>query len=119
MMRVISAPNDTASHVENRVGDSAANPYLYIAAQTVSGLDGILNKVDPGPVSEDPYAADVPQLPTSLADAVDEGLVLVRRNLCWELADIVYMDVQPTEAARSLAARVAALRAGLFVWRRV
>ncbi|MBN9618971.1 MAG: glutamine synthetase [Actinobacteria bacterium] len=71
MMRVISAPNDTASHVENRVGDSAANPYLYIAAQTVSGLDGILNEVDPGPVSEDPYAADVPQLPTSLADAVD------------------------------------------------
>jgi glutamine synthetase len=71
MMRVISAPHDQASHVENRVGDSAANPYLYIAAQVAAGLDGILNKTDPGPISEDPYAAQVPQLPTSLADAVD------------------------------------------------
>lgn len=71
MMRVISAQNDPASHVENRVGDSAANPYLYIAAQVASGLDGVLNKIDPGPISEDPYAADVPQLPTSLAAAID------------------------------------------------
>lgn len=71
MMRVISAPNDSASHVENRVGDSAANPYLYIAAQAAAGLDGIVNKTSPGPISNDPYAADVPQLPTSLADAVD------------------------------------------------
>ncbi|MEH1017717.1 glutamine synthetase family protein [Micromonospora sp. CPCC 206060] len=71
MMRVISEPNDPASHVENRVGDSAANPYLYIAAQAAAGLDGVLNKTDPGPISEDPYAADVPQLPTSLSDAIE------------------------------------------------
>ncbi|WP_340538832.1 glutamine synthetase family protein [Nocardioides sp. GXZ039] len=71
MMRVISAPGDVASHVENRVGDSAANPYLYIAAQAAAGLDGIANRTDPGPISDDPYAADVPQLPTSLAEAVD------------------------------------------------
>lgn len=71
MMRVISATNDPSSHVENRVGDSAANPYLYIAAQVASGLDGVLNKIDPGPPSENPYSADVEQLPTSLADAVD------------------------------------------------
>lgn len=72
MMRVISAPNDLASHVENRVGDSAANPYLYIAAQAAAGLDGILHKTDPGPLSEDPYSADVPALPQSLAAAIDE-----------------------------------------------
>lgn len=71
MVRVISAPGDPASHVENRVGDSAANPYHYVAAQVVCGLDGITNKTDPGPISDDPYAADVPQLPTSLADAID------------------------------------------------
>ncbi|MGW0037590.1 glutamine synthetase family protein [Gordonia sp. NPDC003376] len=70
MMRVISAPNDSASHVENRVGDSAANPYLYIASQAVAGLDGMLNKIDPGPVSEDPYTADVERLPATLAEAV-------------------------------------------------
>ncbi|MCR5978042.1 glutamine synthetase [Gordonia jinghuaiqii] len=71
MMRVISAPGDVASHVENRVGDSAANPYLYIASQAAAGLDGILNRTDPGPVSDDPYSADVPQLPGSLAESID------------------------------------------------
>jgi glutamine synthetase len=71
MMRVISAPGDPSSHVENRVGDSAANPYLCMAAQAAAGLDGILNKTEPGPLSEDPYSQDVAQLPTTLADAID------------------------------------------------
>ena len=57
--------------MENRVGDSAANPYLYIAAQAAAGLDGILSKTEPGPLSEDPYSEDVPQLPTTLAEAID------------------------------------------------
>ncbi|SFO24895.1 L-glutamine synthetase [Pseudonocardia ammonioxydans] len=70
MMRVISAPGDKASHVENRVGEAAANPYLYMASQVVAGLDGIVNQTSPGPLSEDPYTADVTQLPTSLSDAV-------------------------------------------------
>lgn len=71
MMRVISAPNDVASHVENRVGDPAANPYLYIAAQAAAGLDGILNKTEPGVMAEDPYAQDVAQLPTTLEEALE------------------------------------------------
>jgi glutamine synthetase len=71
MMRVISAPGDPSSHVENRVGEPSANPYLYLAAQAESGLDGILHKIDPGPISDDPYAADVDRLPQTLAAAVD------------------------------------------------
>jgi glutamine synthetase len=71
MVRVISSPGDETSHIENRVGEPAANPYLYIAAQVLSGLDGVTNKTDPGPISEDPYATDRPTLPTSLAEAVD------------------------------------------------
>lgn len=70
MMRVISAPHDPSSHVENRVGEPSANPYLYIAAQAAAGLDGVLHKTDPGPMSDDPYATDAEQLPTSLADAL-------------------------------------------------
>jgi glutamine synthetase len=71
MVRVISWPGDEASHIENRVGEPAANPYLYIASQVLSGLDGVTNKTDPGPISEDPYATDRPTLPTSLAEALD------------------------------------------------
>lgn len=71
MMRVISAAGDPSSHVENRVGDSGANPYLYLASQAAAGLDGVLNKIEPGPISEDPYAAEVAQLPQSLGEALD------------------------------------------------
>ncbi|GEL18717.1 glutamine synthetase family protein [Pseudonocardia asaccharolytica] len=89
MMRVISAPNDPASHVENRIGEPSANPYLYIAAQAAAGLDGVLNKIDPGPLSDDPYAADATQLPTSLADALTalDGDEFFRRKFGAQFVD--------------------------------
>ncbi len=73
MIRVLSGgPDDRASHVENRIGEPAANPYLYLAAQVVAGLDGIERGLDPGSPSVDPYAeTDKALLPTTLADAVD------------------------------------------------
>lgn len=71
MIRVIGSPGDSATHVENRVGEPAANPYLYIAAQVISGLDGVASKIDPGPISEDPYTDESPTLPQNLGDALD------------------------------------------------
>ena len=63
--------NDPATHVENRAGEPAANPYLYMASQIVSGLDGMRREIDPGPPSEVPYAAtDQPPLPSTLMEAV-------------------------------------------------
>ena len=50
MVRVLGGPGDPATRLENRVGEPAANPYLYMASQIVSGLDGIARKLDPGPV---------------------------------------------------------------------
>ena len=41
MVRVLGAPGDAATRLENRVGEPAANPYLYIASQIAAGLDGI------------------------------------------------------------------------------
>ena len=35
--------------LENRIGEPAANPYLYMASQILSGLDGVDRKLDPGP----------------------------------------------------------------------
>jgi len=71
MARVISAPGDSASRVENRVGEPAANPYLYLASQVFSGVDGIRRRLDPGALQETPYAADVPILPHNLSEALD------------------------------------------------
>ena len=57
-------------HVENRTGDPAANPYLYLASQVASGLDGMRRELDPGEPAEEPYRADATPLPASLMDAV-------------------------------------------------
>src|SRR5262249_51373009 len=45
MVRVLGGPGDPATHLENRVGEPAANPYLYMASQIVSGLDGLDRKL--------------------------------------------------------------------------
>jgi glutamine synthetase len=70
MMRVLGEPGDAATHLENRVGEPAANPYLYIASQIYSGLDGIAHRLDPGPSADTPYEAAAAMLPTSLAEAL-------------------------------------------------
>jgi glutamine synthetase len=71
MIRVLGAPGDQATRLENRTGEPAANPYLFILSQIVAGLDGIERKLSPGPRDNEPYAADRPMLPTSLGQALD------------------------------------------------
>lgn len=70
MIRVTGELDDPTSHIENRVGEPAANPYLYMASQIIAGLDGIDNKIDPGPMSDEPYGSDRPLLPKTLMDAI-------------------------------------------------
>ena len=71
MVRVIGQPGDPATHMENRVGEPAANPYLYLASQIVCGLDGVDNARDPGPSADSPYETDAELMPKSLGDALD------------------------------------------------
>jgi glutamine synthetase len=71
LVRVQGAPGDTNSHVEMRMGEPAANPYLYMAANIAAGLDGMRRELDPPPpVEADPYSTHNPMLPTCLADAI-------------------------------------------------
>jgi glutamine synthetase len=71
LVRVQGAPGDTNSHVEMRMGEPAANPYLYMAANIAAGLDGMRRQLDPPPpVEADPYVSQNPMLPTSLAEAL-------------------------------------------------
>jgi glutamine synthetase len=70
MVRVIGQPGDPSTHLENRVGEPAANPYLYMAAQIYSGLDGIAQQADPGPSADTPYETSAALLPTSLGEAL-------------------------------------------------
>jgi glutamine synthetase len=70
MIRVLGGPGDESTHLENRVGEPCANPYLFMAAQIAAGLDGVDQKRDPGAPDPEPYAADRRLLPTGLDEAV-------------------------------------------------
>ncbi len=76
--RIPYATNPKAKRVEVRFPDPMANPYLAFAAMLMAGLDGIKNKLDPGPaMDKDLYdlpAHELKQIPTvcgSLREALD------------------------------------------------
>ncbi len=70
MVRALGQPGDAATRLENRVGEPAANPYLYMASQLGFGLEGMAAGRNPGPSADTPYETDAPLLPRSLAEAL-------------------------------------------------
>ncbi len=64
-----------AKRIEFRCPDPSANPYLAFSAMLMAGLDGIRRGLDPGaPADYDLFhesGAGVPQVPGSLAEALD------------------------------------------------
>ena len=72
MIRALLYPGDAASRIENRVADSAANPYYALAAQILSGLDGIQRGLKAPAATENPYDPTAEGLPRDLMEAVAE-----------------------------------------------
>jgi glutamine synthetase len=70
MVRVLG-DSPSSARLENRIGEPAANPYLYLASQLAAGLDGVAGDLDPGPAADEPYAANAEPLPRSLGEALD------------------------------------------------
>ena len=78
-IRIPWAESPKAKRIEARFPDPSANPYLAFAALLMAGIDGIRNKIDPGP-SSDKDLYDLPpeelaQIPTvcgSLREALQE-----------------------------------------------
>lgn len=67
-----------AKRIEYRPPDPAANPYIAYSALLMAGLDGVLNRIDPGePLDKNIYelppeeAERVPKVPASLGEALD------------------------------------------------
>jgi glutamine synthetase len=101
MIRVLGGVSDPATRLENRIGEPAANPYLYILSQIVAGLAGIESKSPLPPPSDEPYAAECPILPKSLADALDalDGESLFRHTLGDTFVDY-FIKLKRSEADR-------------------
>lgn len=69
--------NPKAKRIEYRTPDPSCNPYLAFSAMLMAGLDGVINKIDPGePLDKDIYdlppeeLKNVPQTPGSLGEAL-------------------------------------------------
>jgi glutamine synthetase len=71
LLRVIGAAGDPATRIENRIGEPAANPYLYIASQIYSGLDGVSRKLALPAAADTPYESKAEKLPSTLTEAID------------------------------------------------
>jgi glutamine synthetase len=101
MIRVLGGQGDPATRMENRIGEPAANPYLYILSQAVSGLAGIEAALQPPPANDEPYAAERPMLPKSLPEALDalDKEQLFRRALGDTFIDY-FVSLKRTEAGR-------------------
>jgi glutamine synthetase len=71
LLRVIGAPGSAATRIENRIGEPAANPYLYMASQIHSGMDGVATRTSLKPSADTPYEAKADALPHTLDEALD------------------------------------------------
>jgi glutamine synthetase len=69
--RVVGARGDSATRIENRIGEPAANPYLYMASQVHAGLDGIERGLRAAPATDAPYAGNATRLPGGLGEALE------------------------------------------------
>jgi glutamine synthetase len=101
MIRVLGGAGEEAARLENRAGEPAANPYLYMASQIFTGLDGMERMLEPGPSADTPYEAQALHLPKSL----DEALRALRNDNC--LSDgfgrgfiDYYLRIKEAEVAR-------------------
>jgi glutamine synthetase len=100
MIRVLGGPSE-AARLENRVGEPAANPYLYMGSQIFAGLDGMERMLEPSASADTPYEAQAPPLPKTL----DEALRALRNDTA--LADgfgrnfiDYYIRIKEAEIAR-------------------
>ncbi|MWB77876.1 type I glutamate--ammonia ligase [Pseudooceanicola sp. 216_PA32_1] len=78
-VRIPWSESPKAKRVEARFPDPSANPYLAFAALMMAGVDGIKNKIDPGPAMDKNLydlppeeLADIPTVCGSLREALDE-----------------------------------------------
>jgi len=70
MLRVVGTPGSKATHLENRVGEPAANPYLYFVSQLICGMRGVSDGLSPPEPVDTPYDDKWERLPRNLFEAI-------------------------------------------------
>jgi len=94
-VRIPFDSNPKARRIEVRFPDSNGNPYLSFAAMLMAGIDGIMNKIDPGaPMDKDLY--DLPpeeekKIPT-VCSSLDQALAALDKDRKFLTAGGVFTD---------------------------
>jgi glutamine synthetase len=57
------ATDPSEVRIEYRTPDATCNPYIAIPAMLLAGLDGIINKIEPGENNFGPFEDDISELP--------------------------------------------------------
>lgn len=78
-IRIPVVPSPKATRIEVRFPDPTANPYLAFSAMLMAGIDGILNKIDPGKAHDmdlyeltEEQAKKIPTVCYSLEEALQQ-----------------------------------------------
>ena len=101
LLRVVGGPGHPGTRIENRIGEPAANPYLYFASQVYAGADGIARRLSLPPSADTPYEAKAAPLPHTLAEALEalRGDTVLREGLGDTFVDY-YCRIKEAEIAR-------------------
>ncbi len=93
--RIPHVTSPKAKRIEVRFPDPAANPYLGFAAMLMAGMDGIQNKLDPGPAMDknlyDLPPAELAKIPT-VCGSLDEALEALDKDRGFLKAGGVFTD---------------------------
>jgi len=96
-VRIPWTESPKAKRVEARFPDPAANPYLAFSALLMAGIDGIKNKIDPGPASDkdlyDLPPEELAQIPT-VCGSLREALTELEKDMDFLLAGDVFTKDQ-------------------------
>ena len=105
MVRALGGSEAAETRLENRIGEPAANPYLYMVSQILSGLDGVDGGFKAPNPSDTPYESKAEELPRSLMEALlalNES-TMFRAALGDRFIDYI-LTLKRAEASRFLAA---------------
>ncbi len=105
-----------AKRVEFRTPDPSSNPYLAFSAMLMAGLDGILNRIDPGdPLDKDIYdmapeeLRNVPNTPATLEEALmaleRDHDFLLKGGVFTESVIETWIDLKMKSEAKQIALR--------------
>lgn len=105
-----------AKRIEFRCPDPTCNPYLAFSAMLMAGIDGIINKIDPGkPLDKNIYdlppeeLRNVPSTPGSLEKALaaleDDHEFLLRGDVFTEDLIKTWIDYKMTKEVKQMALR--------------